>query len=313
MLLGGNASSKCEHAYVPLPGHRSSENYDICESLLGNDEVSIAQELRGISMASQSYVLRGLLKSFQEQHKRDGPYVFKKNVEVIHSFIDPSGGGNGSEFAVVSMVREDSAYVIAGMSSWYNNCSENSMVGVTRMLNQHYDGLFRMPVYSNAKVYLYFESNMSNISATYWTDYIEKRWPSKFHFVRAVKRDVNQIGVVTDEKSKEEWTLALQEVMSCCSLFYAKEFVTSQVDGKDLKESQKLVCAKFEDQCNRYCRDVKIPVDPFGKLKVSYGAKNGGMLDDLVTCCAAVVLQIKKRLTDVRYAQWRAANQISHG
>jgi hypothetical protein len=158
-------------------------------------------------------------------------------------------------------------------------------------------------------VWLYFEIQMGKISADQYSRYLDDLFPGRFHMYRGVKGEPRQVGVPVTEDMKLGWSDAILEVMVGQSLWYAADFVTSQTGDLTLEMSEKLVKEKLEDQINRWTCKIKLPTDPFGKVKRTFGAKDGGM-DDLCSCLAAVLLQMKNRLKDQTYRNWCSANNI---
>lgn len=283
---------------------------DYSESLLGSDVQSIQQELYGISVSSHSYILREYLTEFRARHEHEGNYVFKENVDVLHTYCDPSGGGNGSEFAMVTLARVRDQYVIVGASSWHNDFSGNSHIAVNRMVTDHYNNIFALPQYRDAKVWLYYEAQSDGVHADQYGAYCRDKWPGKFQVYHGVQKNPNQVGVSVSEATKMAWTDALMEVMVGQSLWYASEFATSRVGDLTMDDCVRDIKAKIEDQWNRFTCDLKIPLDPWGKVKRTFGAKQGGQCDDVISCIAGCILQMKKRLTEHTYRLWCRTNKV---
>jgi hypothetical protein len=307
----GRFPGKCNHPrYVSLPTHRDPKMLDYAETLLGADLQSISQELYGVSMSSHNYILREFMDEFRRRHDVDGPYVFKDPVQILHSYVDPSGGGDGSDFAVVTMARVRDQYIIVAMSRWHNDQTSHSHIAVNRMLKQHYQRIFDNPLYRNAKVWLYWEIQMGHIQADQYTAFIKGLHPGKIFPYHGVKGKPNQIGVPVNEDRKMAWSDAILEVMTCQSLWYASDFITSDIGDLTTEESVMLVKGEFEDQCHRETCDIKIPVDVFGRPKKVFGAKQGGKKDDILTAVKGTVYEMKQRLQDHAYSLFCAAHSI---
>lgn len=283
---------------------------DYAETLLGADTQSIQQELYGVSMASHSYVLREYMDEFRRRHEVEGPFVFKEPAQVLHSYIDPSGGGDGSDFAVATLARVRDKYIIVALSRWHNDHTGNSHVAINRMMKEHYDGIFSLRQYRDAKIWVYYETQMGNIQADMYSAWLTGIYREKLHFYRGVKGHPEQIGVPVTEDRKAAWMDAILEVMTGQSLWYAADFVTSGIGDLGMEDCVKLVKEQFEDQCHRATCDIKIPPDPFGKAKIRFGAKEGGKKDDVLTCVEAAICEMKRRLVDQTYRRWCAANNI---
>lgn len=292
--------------------HRDPKNLDIAESLLATDAQSISQELYGISMSSESHLFRELLPEFRQRHEREGAYRFSTPVGVLHTYIDPSGGSSASDYAMVTVARVKDQYIIVAMSAWVNDRTANSHIAINKMYKDHYDSIFSRPAYRNAKVWAYFELQSSCIPADQYSDFCNRLYPGKFVMFRGMQGDPNQIGVPVTDDIKMSWTEALMEVMVGQSLWFAADMCTSAVGDLSEEDAADLMKAKLLEQMSRYAVEVRAPPDPFGKVKVFFGAKAGGKCDDVVTCLAGVILQMKKRLISKEYRQWCIAHNVQY-
>lgn len=301
----GTFAGRCNHPnYVALPAHRDSKMLDIAESLLASDIQSIQQELYGVSMSSHSYLLREFLGEFQRRHQVDGPWVFRDPVQVLHCYVDPSGGGDGSDFAVATMARVRDQYVVVGLSRWHNDRTGNSHVAINRMLKDHWDGIFNLNQYRDAKVWLYWEVQMGSIQSDQYTAWLMGLYPGRFYPYRGVQSHPEQVGVPVNEARKMAWADSILEVMTGQNLSYAADFVTSRIGDLSMEDSIKLVKDQLEDQMHRETVEIRIPPDPFGKVKMVYGAKQGGKKDDLLTCIKGCLCEMRRRLVDPVYRRW---------
>jgi hypothetical protein len=94
------AGVKCECKIKPMPSWRTSARQERVEKILAGTPDVMARELHGSIKSSRRPLFeKRWIKAFKE---RD-PYQFPRPPPVVFVAIDPSGGGNQSDFAMASM------------------------------------------------------------------------------------------------------------------------------------------------------------------------------------------------------------------
>ncbi len=100
-----NRRVRCPHKRSHIPPWKSGVRQLIAETLIANKETVRQQEMLGMVATDNQYCFaHQWIKCFLKAPR----HVFTAPVDVIHTGIDPSCGGAGSEFAIVSKVIESS-------------------------------------------------------------------------------------------------------------------------------------------------------------------------------------------------------------
>lgn len=295
-------SQECPHVYKPLPDHRSSKNLIIAESLLGDDQDTIRQELYGEANSGSLYMLRTEVRRFQLRMEENGPYDFKDSVQVLHTAIDPSGGGKASDWSIITMAKENGQHVIVGIDVHTGKEDNKDYEAIQVMLKAHYTTLFAQRKYQSVRVWLYFEVVSDRISAQIWCTFLETWFPGRFYFKRAVKNSPMQVGIVTTNDEKQAWSVSMRELLCVDALHYTRDIVCSS-DVSKLK-------AMLEDQLSRWCKITQPAKSIFDEPKVTYGAKMGGLKDDLACAFGILVRQVRARMVDQEFLQYCVSNGI---
>lgn len=277
-------------------------NLDIAESMLGSDTNTIRQELYGEAQSSTSYMFQPFMKRFAEKPL----YRFKDKVQVQHSFIDPSGGGDSSDFTIATHAVEDGQYVLTGISAHVSTGTGSDTQKLRVMFQRHFQDIFDIPQYKSCIIYVYYEAN-DKIGAQIWAEQIQAMFsPERVHIFKGVSKQPGQPGVMTTEQDKIIWTLSMQEVLASNALHYAEHFISNDIPGS----RDPTIKERFVDQCNRYTKDIEIAKDQFSKAKVTYGAKKGGLKDDIVTAVVGSIRHHKSRIIEPSYIKWCVQNNI---
>jgi hypothetical protein len=111
-------ASKCRHKLNTLPPWKSAELQERVEAILANDEGLINRETKGIVVSDNIF-------QYQKIHikalKDSIPIHFKNDPIVLHTGIDPSGGGASSDWACVTIANEDGKFPVSFMHFSYTN------------------------------------------------------------------------------------------------------------------------------------------------------------------------------------------------
>jgi hypothetical protein len=202
------------------------------------------------------------MKEFRIRHEVEGPYVFKDPIPTLYSYVDPYGGGVDSDFALVTMACERDQYILVAMSHWRNKHTANAYLDINRMLQQHYQRIFDHPLYTDAKVYLYWNTQIGHVQADQCIAYIQGLFPGKI---------LRCCGYGPVDESCE-----IPEVVTRQHLWYASDFIISDIGDRTTEESAKMVKGEFEAQM---CDIITNPVDK-----------------SLVFCVASIYRRITRRV-----------------
>jgi hypothetical protein len=273
--------------------------------MLGEDQQTINQELYGMVGSSTDYLLQEYVPRFISKHDTSlyHGYVFKDSVQVGHSYIDPSGGGDLSQFSVCSEAREEANFGLLGMATHVSNDRGVNVQEIREMLFKHYLDIWSKPMYSTALMWVYFEAQSSKIDAEIWAKELCDKFnlpgqPPRIFMYHGIKGAPNQPGILVDETEKKAWAITMQELLMLNTLWYAHDMANNN------KQGQPTVKLRFEDQMRRYAKSILPAKDQFGKAKVTYGAKAGGQADDIVSAAAAALRNHKERLHLTEYRNW---------
>lgn len=272
------AGLPCTHPQNRLPPWKPIGRLDKIAAIMKNMPELNARENLGQVISTKQFMIQSMwLQKLGEmerhQFRGSGP-------GVIHIGIDPSGGGQASDYAIASVAYDNAKYVILGSDA----SGSHRWNDVLMMLDEHIMKLRTMPEYRDAVLWIYIEANMSFISA----DELGRHFEDNQHqFGRVVvarhdPKNLGRTGVWTGEKEKELYAKHLQKLLSDGLIRYAESFVT--VTKNTAAEAK----AQLEEQIRNLRKEAKPVLEPgFDKVKYTYTAKANGVRDD-----ASMALQI---------------------
>jgi hypothetical protein len=94
---------ECTHRKEKVPSWKSGERQKIAMVFVDGDEVTQQQEMMGRVHSVNIYVFR---RRWVDRLLERPRWAFRQPVQVLHSVIDPSGGGSGSEYIIFTMTFE---------------------------------------------------------------------------------------------------------------------------------------------------------------------------------------------------------------
>lgn len=101
---------KCVHKKHHIPAWKSGVRQLIAETLVESSDTTKKQEMLGVIAGSSVYCF---VQSWVSAFARRPRWFFKHPVQVLHVGIDPSGGGSGSEFSILSLAHEGPYTVVS--------------------------------------------------------------------------------------------------------------------------------------------------------------------------------------------------------
>jgi hypothetical protein len=270
---------KCPHIRTRRPMHQGVGNLAIAEAMISNEQ-DRQQELHGVIGGEQHMFAKYVGPLFKKpRHCIDG------EVTLIHTFIDPSANGKGSDYAIVSATHRDGKTIVVGLDE-YESVKNNgdAFFGSVDYIRKHIQKLF--DVHKEAKVWLYIEANLNGPVCAYVGREVQRFFtPGRIILQqhKAAGGEMN-IGVMTTNQDKEVWAHNLTHILHDESLLFASTMI-----GQDLPRSM----LKVREQLNVYARVNKEQKDAvFGIIKWVYSGKMGGRLDDMAICLQAVAYWI---------------------
>jgi hypothetical protein len=302
-----NPGEECDHVFKMLPDHRSEKNLTITKALLANDEDATKQELEGKVDSSTPFPLKKDIALFIKRNETKPAYRFQEKVQVLHSAIDPSGGGQQSDWTIITIARESGQYIIVGIDHYdKNKLTGDSIMILKTMLYNHYDQLFKNPMFEDAIVRVYMEVSSDHITPQIWPKFLNNyAFPNQNRFYFPSNQKDNRLGIKTDDKQKQQWTQNMQEMFSSGLIHYHYSIVTTTTNKQvELK-------AKLEDQLMRWSKSVTPFKDVYNKARVTYGAKGGGLKDDLACALGIVLTQTRLAGYDDFYKEFCEKMNIS--
>lgn len=99
---------ECSHKLASLPPWKSADRQRMLQTIMGNDTATFAREALGLVASSDHFIF----KPFVQRLSRNLPFALVQNVGVVYLAIDPSGGGTGSEYALVGTACIDGLHVV---------------------------------------------------------------------------------------------------------------------------------------------------------------------------------------------------------
>jgi hypothetical protein len=102
--------SKCTHMQHMLPAWKSVERHERQRAIYGEEKSgTFEQEAAGMVVQDDAMVLTE--KGIAYLANR-APYIFGPPPPIIYTYVDPSGGADGSAMAILSMAYSDGLYVV---------------------------------------------------------------------------------------------------------------------------------------------------------------------------------------------------------
>lgn len=96
---------KCPHVLKRLPAWKSEGRHELVRSIYAENQEAMKREAEGQIVSSRQFMY---LKKWVDAFAVRATEEFDdRGVQLIHVAIDPSGGGTGSDFTIVSTVQEE--------------------------------------------------------------------------------------------------------------------------------------------------------------------------------------------------------------
>ncbi len=93
-----------------LPPWKDPKSQAMIDEILKNKPSLLLRETRGIVVGDSDHQYpKKHIKAFRDRF----PYTFEQDVPVLHTGIDPSGGGRSSDYALVTIAFENGKWVVS--------------------------------------------------------------------------------------------------------------------------------------------------------------------------------------------------------
>lgn len=120
-------ASQCKHKLQILPPWKSAELQEKVEQILKNDEGLINRETKGLTLGDdQAQYSRQMIDGF----RKNPLFHFDNAPLVLHTGIDPSGGGGPSEYAAVTIGFERGLAAVSQVILAYSCCTRITIIWV---------------------------------------------------------------------------------------------------------------------------------------------------------------------------------------
>jgi hypothetical protein len=199
-------------------------------------------------------------------------YRLQHNPDIVHIGIDPSGGGEASDYAICSTVYENNQWILVGSET----SSSHRYNDIMNLMDNHLIGLRKIPQYRDSLFVVYIEANMSFIEVDRIREHLVSR-SQEFGEVFVVSEDPKnkgRYGVWTGETEKELYAKGIRQLMSEGRIHYAENFVSASRPEKESKQ-------QLEDQMRNLRKEAEPCLKPgMDKVKITYTGKAPGVRDD---------------------------------
>jgi hypothetical protein len=270
----------CPHQkYKRIVSHKQGKNVQIAEALL--DAQDVAQEIHGI-IGKTEHLFTRWATTF-----RDAPSAqITESVQLLHTFIDPSANGSGSDFVIVTATPLNGKVLIIGQDEFVSIDSNiTAYDAVIQLMYNHFDALFEK--HRNAKAWVYIEANLNKTLAAHHGRLLQARYGDRLILERLDPQGAGNVGVWTGPEEKELYTHSLRSLLSNGNVLYANDMV-----GRDIAASKK----KTYTQLTQFTRVVKPPgkdVDFYTPRWVYSGKASGP--DDVCLALQALCYHILRQ------------------
>lgn len=277
----------CKHKLGQLPQWQQRGRHDDIQRLMktAGDESTYLVEMRGIIADGQKKpafdagAVRELLEDPTRIWKPDGGAI--RHIFVA---LDPSGGGQRSEYAVTSAFYgpNDEMIICGAEAGTYREPTE-----CANLLGNHIMALRRnIPGAEVARIVFIPESNLG-FEAIWATRHLQLTGMTEN--LRVIHEDANRLGVRTNRQLKHDMVVSMNLRLSLRRVYRMSNFVSIG----DSEHTPDGMGDRLFGQLKDFMCIVKPPRDPYhGTSTVSYSGKDGHGFDDL--CMSLLLLDVMR-------------------
>jgi hypothetical protein len=101
--------AQCQHRKYLLPPWKTSKRQDLMQTIMASDPELYARENLGVVISTRTFLFtERVLKRFRQRPQ----YALRRKPQIVYIGIDPSGGGSGSDYTIMSSVFEQGHHVV---------------------------------------------------------------------------------------------------------------------------------------------------------------------------------------------------------
>ncbi len=165
---------------------------------------------------------------------------------------------------------------------------------VDNMITNHLSSLRRKPQFKNSLICFMPEMNLNPYETQRTIEVAERFQP--VYVVSYDTQGKGRPGVLTTDVEKLNYTAAVQNNLQNRTLYWARDMVGAHLD---------VDMSALVDQMNAWKRHVKLPANPYGKLKIFMDGKEGGAKkDDLFIAMAIATHVSRQTLMNPVFTTW---------
>jgi hypothetical protein len=282
---------QCKHNKGRLPQWKNAKRQRKTETVMSSDPEMRARELLGNIVSGTNFIFSPYMDKFKKR-VTDDPIQLNGQPGVVHMSIDPSGGGNPSDYAIVSYVYNKGTQVIVGIDA----CSSRRDAVKNQLIMDHVGGIrTRFPY---ALIVVYIESNFDCFAADGIRTMITHPMLGAVKVISDTSGKEERVGVYTGPGEKRRFAEQLEHYLRVDSLTMSDTITSSSDDTNEVRD-------KLIAQMETYRRDIRAPSDEtHGTWKVSYSGKSSGCKDDLVLALQIVLYWSHVQLADDDFIEY---------
>jgi hypothetical protein len=203
---GLKKNERCPHQLSMLPDHLSSLSQRLLQVLYEGDEAFGEQELTGNPVCRSELPFAEFTARFLAS-AYSSPHHFTRDVQVIYSFFDPSGGGASNATVYSCTVGEDGVRVLIGMDCCKRSETLDGFLEKTQMLRRHYASIRKDPRYHRALIVIAIEVGANpDLSNQTGKDILSHFGREGILIIKGQIKEPTWYGVVTTAEEKRNWT-----------------------------------------------------------------------------------------------------------
>lgn len=291
--MENGTGASCNHNSHLLPKWSSSRKRRMINSLMKDQEELLEREIGGMASETNKAFDSKLIKTVIRTNDRWQPPFGLFRPRFVYISIDPSGGGEISDFAMASFIQIAGKYIMCGAESFptKNAIDNHDLVlrHVHRLESIDYIG-------SNTTKIFIIESNLG-----FESQHLELFLKGKLNNFVVLREKDDRVGFITTNETKSNAVEKFRALLGsdAFAISSASSFVC--VSKKNYEE----MIDFFQNQMLNFTESVVKSSKIGGKTRKFYTGKAAGSKDDLVMAVLIALYNIPIFLTADRYEMYR--------
>jgi hypothetical protein len=279
-----NGNQDCSHQMPTIPEHLTSKNALMLMSLYDDSDMA-EQELKGNPVSTDEFLFKDFCQRFSwlTLHRK---HHFSQAVQVLYSFIDPSGGGGSFATVVTHCHGTDeetgkTLRVITGIDGYPRSETGRGLEEKKLALRRHFLAHRMDSRYTNAFIFVAIEVGANPDLSNDTGYYLLNECGPRIVVVKRIKKTPHFFGVVTTNSEKRKWANHATGLLMSDRIRIAADPLITEDESH---------VTEMIDEMARYSRrieKVNEGEDNEGRFKETYSGKAGGKNDDRVTAMLA--------------------------